>query len=150
MQAKRLYSNEEIAGIQRKFNALMARRRRLQRIGFAVFGIVFAVCFALVFLAPRSYTNWIIWLFVVFFAIFGFALAKIHPLLRCLGCKMKLEGSFGNYCPVCGGNPLKLINHRQAHCARCNRQLYYSFKGYRTFKIRACTHCGVTLGRSGF
>ncbi len=150
MQSESRYTNDQIARIQREFQMSLWRDRRKQRIWFTVFGILFVAGFALVYLSPSSYTNLIIWLFVICVAILAIALVKIHPRLKCPGCHMTPEGSFGNYCPECGSLSLKIINRRNARCAHCNRRMSYSIRGIRHFKIRVCTHCGVPLSRSGY
>jgi len=154
MQAKSRYTNDEIAGIQRKFNASVFRERRFVKVGFAVLGIIFVIGFALLFLVPKGYIALIILFLGIVFTIFLFVMRMQQPL-KCPGCNMRLEGSLGNYCPECGSHSLRQINGLQAHCTACNRKLkQMRSRGrgsilVRKFKIRACTHCGVTLSRSG-
>ena len=153
MQEKNRYSNDEIARIQKNYNAAVVRDRQIVRIGFAVLGVILVLGFALFFLAPKGYYGLIILFLGIVLAIFLFVM-RMQPQLKCPGCKTKLEGSFGNYCPECGSRSLKQINSLQAHCATCNRDLKHirARRGsipLRRFKIRACTHCGVTLSRSG-
>ena len=148
------YSNDEIAKIQKKFNAAVVRERLFVRTGFAVLGIVFAIGFALIFLVPKGYIGLIIGFLLIVFAVFVF-LMRMQPRLKCPGCNRELEQSLSNYCPECGGHPLRQISRLEAHCAACNRKLkLIPTRGRgsisaRRFKIRACTHCGVTLSRSG-
>ena len=154
METKNRYSNEEIVRIQKEFNINAAQNRRKQLTGLAVFAVVFLIGLILVFLTPSDYKNPATWLFIAFFAISFFVLGKILPGLKCSGCHQLLEGSFGTYCPVCSGSQLRVDeNNSRAFCPSCNRKLQYrasSSIGTKNFKIRACTHCGAPLSRSGF
>jgi len=154
MQAESRYTDDEKAGIQKKFRATIVRERLFVRVGFAILGVIFVIGLALLFLVPGGYKGLIVVLLLIVLAVFAFVL-RMQPTLKCPGCKRQLEGSLGNYCPECGGRSLTQISRLEAHCAACNRKLkFLRSHGWgsilaRRFKIRACTHCGVTLSRSG-
>jgi hypothetical protein len=154
MQAKSRYTNDEIAAIQKKFSAAVGRERLFVRTGVAVLGITFVGGLALLILVPGGYKGLII-LFLGVVLVIALFVMRRQPPLKCPGCKKELEQSLENYCPECGSQSLRKISRLEAHCATCNRNLkLMRVRGRgsilaRRFKIRACTHCGVTLSRSG-
>ncbi len=155
---KTRYSDEEIAIIRQKFNVAMVRNLNQQRNMFLGVGAILACGVLLYLILPGSYSNPIVVFFIVVFGIYLFAISRLYPPLKCPGCHSRLEDSFGNFCPACGGSPFKIIDDYQGECTNCNSYLKLPepSKGggvgrrFRNFKIKACTRCGVTLTRGGF
>lgn len=155
MQNNSRYSNDEVAHIQKVFGGRVVRDRRKQKFMFGFTGIAVLISAILIFVTPPDFRNPMILLLVALGAISMFVLVKLYPGLNCPGCERGIENAWGNYCPECGGLGLKIIDpHYKAHCAHCNRTLSYSGKPpskgarRRLHRIRACTNCGVSLGRT--
>ena len=155
MQHYDRYSSDEMARIQRVFGERVIRDRRKQMFMFGFIGAAFLIAAVLVFVTPPDYRNSVILGLLALCAIGLFALIKFYPELNCPGCERGIEKAWGNYCPECGGVGLKIIDaHYKAHCTHCNRTLSYSGKPpsksprIRSHRIRACTNCGVSLGRT--
>jgi Zn ribbon nucleic-acid-binding protein len=155
MRTKRSYSNEEIARIQKEFTVSRLRNRHEVFIGLAIFGLFCISAITVIYFAPNDFKNLLSWLFIILFAILFFVGNKFYPGLKCPACQvLLLDSGFGDYCPVCSGNELRIHNSRRALCPSCNRKLEYRAISTmnivsKNFKIRACTHCGVPLSRSG-
>lgn len=156
MQEKSRYTAEETARIQREINARLLRNRRVVLISLVIFGIFCISAGTIVYFAPADYKNSLIWAFIILFLITILVVNKFYPGIKCPGCQMLLsDQTFGDYCPVCAGSSLRVNEGgRRAYCPGCSRKLKYTVN--RTlnlvranFKIRACTHCGVHLSRSG-
>jgi hypothetical protein len=74
------------------------------------------------------------------------------PMPKCPGCGRRFSSSITTHCPECGRasvtqRPGGLFRPPQHKCEGCGKELWAG-KG-RTFKIRACTQCGVILDDEG-
>ena len=155
MQQNDRYSSDEVANIQRVFSGRVIRNRRKQMFMFGFIGAALLIAAFFIFVTQSEYRNPVILALLALGAMEMLALIKFYPGLNCPGCERGIEEAWGNYCPECGGLGLKIIDpHYTAHCTHCNRTLSYSGKPpsksarIRKHRIRACTHCGVSLGRS--
>ncbi len=155
MQQNDRYSNDEVAKIQRVFSGRVVRDRRKQMFMFGFIGAAVLIVAFLIFVTPSEFRNPVILAVLALGAIGMFALIKFYPGLNCPGCGRGIEEAWGNYCPECGGLGLRITDpHYKAHCTHCNRALRYSGKPpsksarIRNYRIRACTHCGVSFGRN--
>lgn len=54
----------------------------------------------------------------------------------------------GPYCPTCGKSHLQKARWGSRYCTVCKNHLTNN-RGGRTYKIKYCTHCGVTLSDQG-
>ena len=67
--------------------------------------------------------------------------------LICPGCDNLID-AIDRYCPECGGTPLIPGGlFKTPECTVCGKKL--RFGKSRSFRIRACTHCGVMLDEQG-
>jgi hypothetical protein len=143
------YSMNELIRFREVFARNAARYRSYGRrllVALAV-GIVVAVV-SINFL-PKALLGWIFGALIVsFFGLLFHGLSN-RPLLECPACHNELDSKvLGPYCPECGSDqfvPAGLL--RPPNCRACGR-IMFEGKG-RSWKIRACTYCGVILDEEG-
>jgi zinc ribbon protein len=74
----------------------------------------------------------------------------LMPNLRCPKCGAKVAGAVDRFCPECGSLELDLGGwFQEPRCRSCAVSLRRTRRGGGTWRIRICTHCGVSLGKSG-
>jgi hypothetical protein len=90
------------------------------------------------------------WLGFVGIALFGLR-------LTCPACHRRLTPANGPYCPSCGSDQFAGGRHLQngagkkfAYCPVCDTTIYDGDNEQpRSYRIRGCTHCRVTLDKTG-
>lgn len=151
MHAKNTYTPERVRQIQAELKAAESRNRVIViagAIGAALLLLVAGVVLALV--AP-AYTMAVAVVALVVIVAFVFVGDHLFPGLKCPGCLTRLVGSFGVFCPACGGYGLESISGQKVRCRTCTKTLrYWKNPGSpflnRNFKVKNCTGCGVHLG----
>ena len=154
------YSAEDVARFQEAFAPIAARYHRLRRVvllaGGVGLGLLFVVLFAnglgmLLFDRPLFkegvpwYVNAALLAYLTILA--GAKIAS--PRLRCPGCGGFLEIGIGRYCPECGADKLETDLLRRPHCTQCGTTMKRGLHGFRWYRIRACTTCGLVLDNRG-
>lgn len=137
------YSPEERLNLCRTFAATaMGYRCRIRIMTCTVAGF-----FASVALMPLLGVNGVLWIEMLCFLICVGAVATSATLV-CPGCGNPLE-TMGRFCPECGGTPLIPGNllFKPTKCSVCGKSV--RFGRTRSYKIRACTHCGIVLDEKG-
>jgi hypothetical protein len=97
-------------------------------------------------LFPKSMFNWAMGGFLVSWVLLG-SLILFYPRPACPGCKNKLEGGFGPFCPECGAQALAFSRWSPPRCSACRREMRR--RKARHYRIRACTYCGLWLDDKG-
>jgi len=147
------YSVEERDRLRDAFRSTADGYRRFHRRAAAwiiggIAGVVWLAVLLGILLPKSSLPSSVVICFVILGSIAALALAKREPRLVCPGCTHGMEDGLGRYCPECGAPQLQPGGwFRSPCCAACKRSLHRN-KG-RRYKIRACTHCGLTLDEAG-
>jgi RNA polymerase subunit RPABC4/transcription elongation factor Spt4 len=149
------YSPEELKQFREIFAADLKQNQAIERryansilILFST-GFAAVVCSYLLFQPP---TKWLFGagIFLVAIGIISIAIAafSLQKKLKCPACHNSFLGEIGEYCPECGSASLEPPNWLGArHCNSCGKNLLGGKN--RSFKYKACTHCGVFLDDKG-
>jgi RNA polymerase subunit RPABC4/transcription elongation factor Spt4 len=128
-----------------------AIERRYSKFILIVFlaGFTAVVCSYLLSQPP---TKWLFGagIFLVAAGIISIAIAafSLQKKLKCPACHNSFLGEIGEYCPECGSASLEPANWLGAwHCNSCGKNLWGGKN--RSFRYKACTHCGVFLDDKG-
>jgi len=145
MHARNTYTPERVRQMQAELKTA-EKRKRVIGVAIVVGAAIFLLAGGAVvlFIAP-AYALAAAVLALVVIAAFVFIGDRLFPPLTCPGCMTRLVGSFGMFCPACGGYGLESIGGRTVKCRNCERTLRYQ-KNHRNFKVKNCTGCGVQLG----
>jgi hypothetical protein len=140
------YSVEERSHFREAFSSIAAGYRHHAHIGY--FGVGgFAACILLAMILSK----WLFpWFFVpgLIFWLIALGSALSAPQLICPGCSNDIEHRFESYCPECGSRQFQRRGWwRSPSCTACGKTMRRG-KG-RSYKIRACTHCGLMLDERG-
>lgn len=151
------YSPEELKRFREIFaEDLKQYRSADQRCAYPVLIVILAGFAAVVcsFLLSHSQSpiKWLlgvgIFLALAGLLLFAIVLTIIEKKLKCPACHDSFLGEIADYCPECGGGSLESPNWIGArHCNSCGKKIL-SGKN-RTFRYKACTHCGVFLDEKG-
>ena len=152
------YSAEEKMRFREQFAPVAQRFRQIQHpmlvfvVGSFLFTSIAASILHIELRYPKNMREWIGWTFLgcsvpLLLAVIIFAIPWF--LIRCPACHNRLiSPRLGHYCPACGSSQLEegdwLVVRR---CKTCGK--YVGRVGWRRYKIRACTHCGVILDEIG-
>lgn len=139
----------EIFATDLKQNQAIERRYANSILIVFLAGFAAVVCSYLLSQSPRK------WLFgagfflvaagIISSAIAAFSLQK---KLKCPACHNSFLGQIGEHCPECGYVSLEPPNWFGArHCNSCGKNLLGGKN--RSFRYKACTHCGVFLDDKG-
>jgi predicted RNA-binding Zn-ribbon protein involved in translation (DUF1610 family) len=141
------YQPEELEQFRAEFRPVVERNRRLARIGYVVLAVAFASI-----LGGWIFPNLLPWIMASFAAcwltlmLFAFLTAR----QECPACHNALDQGVGAYCPECGVNALQRGSwFRVPSCSSCGKEMRRGKGRRRHYKIRACTHCGVTVDKKG-
>jgi hypothetical protein len=151
------YSPEELKQFREIFAGDLKRYRAADRRYAYPVLIVILAGFAAVFCSfllshSQSPIKWLLGagIFLVFAGIISIAVVMtlLQKKLKCPACHDSFLGEIGEYCPECGSGSLEPANWLGArHCNSCGKNIL-SGKN-RTFRYKACTHCGVFLDEKG-
>ena len=115
------------------------------RFGMCCVGLAFtSILFGALF--PKSMFNWTMGGFLVSWVLLV-SMILLYPRPVCPGCKNKLEGGFGPFCPECGAQALAFSRWSPPRCSACRREMRR--RKARHYRIRACTYCGLWLDDKG-
>ena len=145
MHAKNTYTPERVRQIQAELKTAETRNRA---IGIAIIvgaAVFLLACGAVVLLIAPAYAMAAAVVALVVIVAFVFLGDRIFPPLTCPGCMTRLVGSFGMFCPACGGYGLESMGGRTVKCRTCEKTLRYQ-KQHRNFMVKNCTGCGVQIG----
>jgi hypothetical protein len=139
------YTPDDAAAFREQFRPLAQNYRRRSRM--TGFGMAGAYLFAVlgVVLLPN---------FGIYFLFGGISscllIALSEPVApHCPACHNKLDAGLGVFCPECGSQSLQPGGwFGSPRCDSCRKTLNCS-RG-RSYKIRACTFCGLMLDQKGF
>lgn len=139
------YSPAETLRFQNTFSSDARDYRFWWRTFYSGFGVALAFGVGGVFVFEKVEYAFIpmcaVLLFVVLFLFW-------YPELTCPGCANHLERHFGSYCPQCGLEGLVPADRRDwPHCSKCGDLV--RAKSGRTYKIRCCSCCGLSLSSDG-
>jgi hypothetical protein len=151
------YSPEELKQFREIFAAdLKQYRADERRCAYPILMVILAgfaavVC-SFLFSHSRSPIKWLVYagIFLAFGGIISIAIVMtiLQKKLKCPACHDSFLGEIGDYCPECGSDSLEPPNWLGArHCNSCGKNLL-SGKN-RSFRYKACTHCGVFLDDKG-
>ena len=138
------YSPEEVGTFRERFKPLAEHYHRRSRLaGYCHIGL--CLCFILVVVLPKQLRAYF------FVGVICSVLFRVFASPRtpdCPGCQLSLEG-LGAFCPECGSAPLQPGGwFEKPKCWTCGKGLRAGRWG-RSWKIRACTHCGLKLDEKG-
>ncbi len=149
------YTPEEVARFRASYKPLVAEYRRHQRI--AVFAVAaFLLCSLAGLLSPKPVKLFVFIGILALFLPVGtlyllFCFSKLREP-RCPACGNPPGFPFGAFCPECGSRTLEPSPSKwsggAASCRSCGRKLSIG-DGGRSYKIRACSHCGLLLDEQG-
>jgi hypothetical protein len=149
------YSPEELKQFRGIFAADLKQTRATERQYTNPILIVFLVGFAAVvcsYLLSQPPSKWLLGagIFLIVTGIISIAVAafSLQKKLKCPACHNSFVGEIGEYCPECGSallEPANLLGAR--HCNSCGKNLLGGKN--RSFRYKACTHCGVFLDDKG-
>ena len=140
------YTADQAAAFREQFKPLAAHyRSRLRRVGWGM-GAAVAVFLILGHLLPDNLTVFCFLGGVASFLLVGVIGWPVLP--PCPACHNSLDGYVGTFCPECGSPSLKRGWLQPPKCNSCGKWMGTG-RGGRSYKIRACTHCGVMLDEMG-
>src|SRR5262249_52129537 len=153
------YTPEEQVQFQQAFRALLERHRYYpKRITYSI-GAYIALSFVFFtnIFPEASLPIALLGYIIGFLALLLVLILYVWRSLKCPACHNCLDWGFGDYCPECGNKALQQHmvwwnSGDERKCASCSRTLQ-QFEGARTstksYRIRACTYCGVKLDERG-
>ncbi len=150
------YSPEELKQFQEIFAADLKQNRAADRryanplLVVFLLGIGAVVCSYL--LASQPPIHWLLGVGIVLIAAglisVAVAASSLQKQLKCPACHGQFIDDIDKYCPECGSASLGRGGAFGAmQCNSCGKKLL-SGKN-RTFRYKACTHCGVFLEQKG-
>jgi hypothetical protein len=140
------FSAEELSHFREIFRPLAERYRRHLRTACIVLGLSFA-CILFGFVMPKTLFPWFLGGFFICWLTL-LLLISLSPVPDCPSCHNRLDRGFGAYCPECGARALHPGGWlRAGQCSSCGRAMRRGKS--RSYRIRACTHCGVMLDERG-
>ena len=133
---------EEHEELRRRFAPTAARFRRIERIlPWLGFGLVIS------FVTMSATFPWGLPAFVSILVSLA-VLGSINTL-KCPRCAGNLGGEIRRFCPTCGDPDIERAGvFRAARCRECNVFLHRTKRG-RSYRVHACTHCGIWLDDEG-
>ena len=84
-----------------------------------------------------------------FVLMFIVLLCAMYPPLKCPGCQNLLE-DLDNFCPECGQPNIWKASNRKADCDQCGIRMRRGKRGGRSWTIKYCSFCGVSVDENGF
>lgn len=135
---------------QRRFREIFAPGARKYRFISRFVRAIVGICFVIAstgFLLSKIFLGFVGVLFVFWSVLLLFSL--IQSELKCPACHEKpLSRDLGSYCPECGAASIQPGGWlRSPRCDSCRKTLRWRKR--RWYRVRACTHCGLTLDEKG-
>jgi hypothetical protein len=149
------YSEAEKIQFKKNFEPTAKNYRRFSKIVTAMFlsvGILFLILFILGSnkILPGRYVGWLFipWGFLLLISIVIALVLAIRFDPVCPACKRGVDRTFKIFCPECGSS--QLLSGSFFKSPRCNSCGKVFGRGKsRRYKIKFCTHCGISLDDKG-
>lgn len=140
---------KDLESMRHAFRKQVDRRRRYE-LGIFLPLVVFILCVIVAaFVRPDFPWNVILVAAAILCWLMIAAIGIAMPGLECSNCWQKLDRAVHTFCPECGSSNLEAGGWLQStRCNSCRKRLAVR-RGGRSWKIRACTYCGVVLDERG-
>jgi hypothetical protein len=149
------YSEAEKTQFKKNFEPTAKNYRRFSKTVTAMFisvGILFLIFFILgsnKFL-PEKHVGWVFipWGSLLLISIVTALVLAIKFDPVCPACERGVDRTFKTFCPECGsGQLLSGSFFKSPHCNSCGK--VFGCGKSRCYKIKFCTHCGISLDDKG-
>jgi hypothetical protein len=144
------YSEEEIIRFRELFAPIAKQYRSGSRLAWFI--VIASVILLLIgYMQNIIAAGWFFGAVIVCWIVAGLIICR--SVLVCPACRGKLDSlELGRYCPECGA--ADIIPAGVFHppcCGTCHKELRRGGRSAaRSYRIHACTHCGLALDLRGF